>query len=110
MKTVNNDVFLSKISQRIKNGDFDTYLTLPFMTRHLLHITIKSKLDKKLETGGTPILSDNEIKDCLADVKETALNIILCYIKNGFMVRTETGLEFTEKGHKIFRVAMNSKS
>lgn len=108
MKSINNDVFLSKISQRIKNGDFDTYLTLPFMTRDLLQLTIKGKIDKKITTGGTPILSDTEIKECLNDVKETALNIIVCYIKNGFMIRTETGLEFTERGQLAVKAAYRS--
>ena len=31
MKNINDDVFLSKINERIKAGDFDTYLIFPFM-------------------------------------------------------------------------------
>jgi len=48
MKNLNNDVFLNKITQRIKNGDFDTQLSLPFMTKELLYISIKNKLQKKI--------------------------------------------------------------
>jgi len=105
MKTINNDVFLNKISERIKNGDFDTYLTLPFMTRNLLQTTIKAKLNKKIKSGATPILNDTEIRECLNDVKETALNIIMCYIKNGFIIRTENGFEFTKKGYLAIKAA-----
>jgi hypothetical protein len=108
MKKINDDVFLSKITQRINSGDFDVYFTIPFMTRDLLFHCVKGKLDKKITTGGTPILNDNDLKDCLEEVKETALNIIACYIKNGFMVRTETGLEFTEKGNLAIRAAYKS--
>jgi len=108
MKSINNDVFLNKISQRIKNGDFDVYLTVPFMTRDLLSHVIKGRLDKKITTGGTPILSDTEIKDCLAETKETAVNIIATYLKLGFMVRTETGFEFTEKGYLAIKAAYKS--
>lgn len=108
MKNINNDVFLNKISQRIKNGDFDVYLTIPFMTRDLLQFSIKGRIDKKHATGGTPILNDAEIKDCLAEVKETALNIIAVYLKSGFMVRTEEGLEFTEIGYKAIKAAYKS--
>jgi hypothetical protein len=47
MKNINNDVFLNKITQRIKNGDFDTYLTFPLMTRELLFLSIKARITKK---------------------------------------------------------------
>jgi len=105
MKNINNEVFLNKIMQRIKSGDFDKYLTLPFMTRDLLVQIIKGRLTKKIDTGGTPILSDNDLKECIADVKETALGIIVLYIKLGFIEKTETGYEFTEKGHLAVKAA-----
>jgi len=105
MKNINNDVFLSKIMQRIKNGDFDAYLTLPFMTRDLLVTTIKGRLTKKIDTGGTPILSDVELKDCLADVKEAAVYIVALYLKLGFMIKIETGYEFTPKGNLALKAA-----
>jgi len=97
MKNINDNVFLNKIGQRIKLGDFDVYLTIPFMTRDLLFFSIKGKLEKKISTGGTPILNDIEIKECLLDVKDTAVNIIKCYIKLGFMEKTEEGFIFTKK-------------
>jgi hypothetical protein len=108
MKNLNTDVFLNKITQRIKNGDFDVYLTLPFMTRELLYLSIKSRIDKKISTGGTPILNDNEVKDCLAEVKETAVNIVATYLKMGFMVRTEDGFEFSPKGYLAIKAAYKS--
>ena len=108
MKNLNNDVFLSKITQRIRHGDFDTHLTLPFMTRDLLFSSIKGRIDKRVATGGTPILNDNEIKDCLAEVKETAMNIISIYLKLGFMKRTEAGFEFSDKFYLAIKTAYKS--
>lgn len=108
MKNINNDVFYNKIMQRVKNGDFDVYFTIPFMTRDLFSRSLKGRLDKKSNTGGTPILSDVEIKDCIAETKETAVNIIATYLKQGFMVRTETGFEFTEKGYLAIKAAYKS--
>jgi len=108
MKNINNDVFLNKIEKRIKNGDFDAYLTLPFMSRDLLIQTIKGRLKKKIDTGGTPILSDNDLKECIGDVKETAVFICAIYLKLEFMVKTETGYEFTEKGHLAVKAAYRS--
>jgi len=109
MKNINNNnVFFSKILQKVKNGDFDTYLTLPFMTRDLFLNSVKGRLDKKIATGGTPILSDSDLKDCLAETKETATYIIALYIKLGFMVRTETGFEMTEKMQLAIKAAYRS--
>jgi hypothetical protein len=107
MKNINDDVFLNKINQRIKNGDFDVYFTIPFMTRDLLYSSLKGKINKKISTGGTPILNDAEIKDCISETKETAANIIAVYIKFGFIIRTELGFEFTEKVYQAIKLAYN---
>jgi len=103
MKGINDNVFIIKLIQRINKGDFDVYLNLPFMSRDLFLSTIKTKLKEKILVGNKPILSDVEIKDCIAEVKETALNIIALYLKLEFIVRTETGIEFTEKGLKAIK-------
>jgi len=108
MKNINNNVFFSKIQQRVKNGDFDAYLTLPFMTRDLFLTSVKGRLDKKIATGGTPILSDADLKDCLAETKETASYIVALYLKLGFIVRTETGFELTEKMQTAIKAAYRS--
>lgn len=108
MKNINNDVFLNKINQRIKHGDFDTYLNFPFMSRDLLSASIKGRIEKRISSGGTPILNDNEIKDCIAETKETALSIILIYIKFGFIVKSEEGYVVTEKMQLAIRTAYRS--
>ena len=106
MKNINNDVFLNKITQRIKNGDFDTYLTLPLMTRELLFLSVKGRIDKRISTGATPILSDAEIKDCLAEVKETAVSMIALYLKLGFIKQNDVGeFEFTPKWNIAIKAA-----
>jgi len=105
MKNLNNDVFLNKISERIKNGDFDVYMIFPFMSRELLFTSIKNNIKKKILTGGTPILNDIELKDCISEVKELAANIIAIYLKFGFIVRTDTGFEFTKLGKTAIRVS-----
>jgi len=109
MKNINNEVFLSKINQKINNGDFDMYLTIPFMSRDLLYLTIKGKITKKIATGGTPILNDSEVKECLADVKETSVYMLLIFTQLGFIEKTETGFEFTAKGELAVRSAYTLK-
>lgn len=108
MKKLNDNVFLNKIVQRIKNGDYDEKLVYPFMTRELLFNAIKSRLDKKIATGGTPILNENEVKECISDTKETALNIIALYLKLGFMEKTDNGYQFTKKWNSAVKAAYRS--
>jgi len=108
MKNINSDVFLNKITQRIKNGDFDTYLTLPLMTRELLYLSIKGRITKKIDTGATPVLSDVEVKDCLAEVKETAASMISLYLKLGFIKRNDNGFEFTPLWNLALKTAYKS--
>ena len=108
MKNINNDVFLSKITQRVKDGDFDVYLTLPFMTQELFINSLKGRITKKIDTGGTPILSDTEIRDCIAETKETAVFIVAIYLKLGFMEKIEDEFVFTEKGYLAIKTAYKS--
>jgi hypothetical protein len=105
MKKLNDNVFLNKMIQKIKNGEYDEQLTYPFMTRELLFNAIKYRLDKKISTGGTPILNEAEVKECVADTKETSLNIIALYLKLGFMEKTSTGYQYTKKWNSAVKAA-----
>lgn len=98
MENPNNRVFLSKIAQRIKDGDFDKYLSLPFMSKELLYVRIKDRIERKIKTGGTPILTDYEIKECLEETKQTAVATFAMFLKEGLIVKSETGFELTPKG------------
>lgn len=108
MKKLNDNVFLNKMIQKIKNGEYDEQFIYPFMTRELLFNAIKSRLDKKISTGGTPILNDSEVKECISDTKETAINIIAVYLKLGFMEKTSSGYQFTKKWNSAIKAAYRS--
>ena len=101
---INNNVFLTRIIDKIKLGDYDQYLTLPFMTRELLLTSLKAKFERRLETGGTPILSDDEIQDCILQAKETAAMTCSIFAKFGFVERTEDGFKLTDKGELALRI------
>lgn len=103
MENPNNRVFLNKIAQRIKDGDFDRYLNLPFMTKELLYVRIKDRIERKIKTGGTPILTDSEIKDCLEETKQTAVSTFAIFVKQGLIERTEEGYKLTPKGEIAVR-------
>jgi len=98
MTNTNNGVFLRKISEKIKNGDYDKYFTIPFMSQNLLIASIKTKLFKKIAKGNTPVLTDSEIMLCMQEVKETAVNIFSVYIQSGILEKTENGYELSKRG------------
>ena len=107
MKTNNGEVFLSKIGQRIKNGDFDTYLTVPLQTRELFFASLKSKMVKKISVGGSAVLSDNEIKECIKESEDTAIFTINLYFELGFIEKGEDGINITEKGYSAIKESYN---
>jgi hypothetical protein len=92
-------IFLEKLIQDINDGKYDDHLSVPFMTRELILTSFKSKLQKKVESGGTPVLSDADIKNCIHDAKEASGFAFNLYEKFGFLEKTEDGLyEVTRKG------------
>lgn len=105
MKNVNETVFLNKIYEKIKNGEYDEYMTIPFMSRNLFYSSLKTKLNKKISSGGSPILNDSEIKDCLNEIKETAVYIVWIFLKLGFIEKDGENFKFTDKGNQALKTS-----
>jgi hypothetical protein len=99
MRTTNGDLFLIKITQKIKNGDYDDYFTIPFQTKELFLTTIKHKISKRVEKGGLPVLTDTEINECITESWDIAYDLLNTYIGLGFLALTDNGIELTESGH-----------
>jgi hypothetical protein len=99
-----NNIFLVKIIEKIRKGDYDVQLNLPFMNQELLISVIKEKFKRKIESGGTPILNDAEIKDCILQVKETAAYTYFLFIKNGLIEQTNESFKLTKEGEIALRI------
>jgi len=99
-----SQVFLVKIGDKIKNGDYDKEFTIPFMTKELVYFSIKARVDKKLETKATPLLTDAEIKDAIKDAKETATITASLFIKNGILIKGVDGYELSSIAKKAIRL------
>jgi hypothetical protein len=95
------DIFLGRVNVRIEKGEFDNRLDIPFASRKLLRSLIESKIAKKIETSGTPILSENNIEECIEDVRETAASTAAVFLKLGILEKTDGGIKVTEKWAKI---------
>lgn len=101
MNTESAQVFLNKMKDKISKGEYDKEITVPFMKRESVYASIKARVTKKLETGGTPLLSETEIKDAIHDAKEIAAISLSLFSKIGIVEKTETGWVVTPKGEKL---------
>lgn len=104
MKNQQNEVFLNKISSKIKNGEFDEFLTIPFMTKELLFASIKARIDKKIETNATPVLNDTEVKDAVKDAKETAAYTAGIFIGAKIFVKGVDGWELSDVAKRALKM------
>jgi hypothetical protein len=99
MKNDNVKVFLSKIKSKIESAEFDNELTEGFASRKLLYSAVVARIEKKIETKGTPVLSDSEIKECIKDVKEISLTTTALFLKSGILIKDSMGnISLSEKG------------
>jgi len=87
----NNKVFLNNVQDRINDGEFDSYLTLPFMNKKLLMAAIKGKIERRIQKGGTPMLTDAEIIESIQEVKETAGTTFYLLVNNRILVKNDDG-------------------
>jgi hypothetical protein len=98
-------IFLAKIVKRINDGEFDEYITLPFMSQSKLITAVEEKIKKKLEKGATPILSENEIINMIGDMKEASGTAFHLFMKYGFLEATENGYEVSKKGRLALKTS-----
>lgn len=90
---------LKELDTNIKDGKFDEFLTLPFMSRELLHSNLKSKILRKSEKGASPILSDEDIKNTVKDLSEASVSIYAIFKEMGLLEVDENGeMSITKKG------------
>ena len=101
MNTESAQVFLNKMKDKISKGEYDKEITVPFMRRESVYASIKARVTKKLETGGTPLLSETEIKDAIHDAKEIAAISLSLFSKIGIVEKTGAGWVVTSKGEKL---------
>lgn len=97
------NIFLKKIDERIDLGEFDNDLNIPFASRKLLKALIKSKMDKKVKTNATPILSENNIMDCIKEVKETAVTTVALFLEIGILEKVDGEYKVNEKWENFLK-------
>ena len=83
--------FLNKFQGKLDNGEFDQYLTLPFMKKELLLANVKVKVEEKIEKETGSGLSDLEIMDVIKDLKETAGGVFSLMVKYKILEQKEDG-------------------
>jgi ribosomal protein S19E (S16A) len=101
MNAESSHVFLNKMKDKIDKGEYDKEITVPFMKRESIYASMKARVVKKLETGGTPVLTESEIKNAIHDAKEVAAISLALFSKVGIVEKTESGWAVTPRGEKL---------
>jgi len=97
-------IILNKLFEQVDSGQFDNEITLPFMSRELVKSSLKSRMDKKVETGSTPLLSKSEVEEAVQDAKEIAVSTAAIFLEVGILENTEVGIMFSEKWGKHIEI------
>ncbi len=87
----NNDVFLKSFRIKLEAGEYDDQMTLPFMNKKLVYAAVKGKVQRKMEKGAAPILTDAEIKGSIEDAKATSGSTFYLMVKHGILEEKEDG-------------------
>jgi len=95
-------LFLNKIYEKIKNGEFDYAISM-FVSRELIYSSIKARVLQKIETEATPLLTDTQIKDAIKDAQDIGVKTMELFCKIGLIKMTEECFIFPEKYKKLLR-------
>lgn len=96
-------MFLTRMKGKIKRGEYDEYLTIPFASRDLLYSTIMDKVMDKLSKEQNPLLNEREIIECIQVVKETAAETAAVFISKGILTKNEDGYEVNPNIKKLMK-------
>ena len=97
-----NNPFLKSIDDRIESGEFDKSISI-FVPKKLIYSAIKSKVEKKISNGGSPMLTESEVKDAIKDAKEVGEATAKLFLDIGIIKKTDNGLAVNEKLQKILK-------
>jgi len=102
------DVYLTGIKQRIRDGEFDEYLSIPFANKESLIKIIEGKIKQKLIKDATPVLTDTELMTVIVDMREGAVGFYGIMLKYGFFEKYiddngDSKSRMTEKGARAIR-------
>jgi len=96
----NKNIFLDSIKKRIEQGEFDKEFKIPFMNKKLMYDVIKGKINKKIKTDRTPMLTEADLKIILEEMKEASGSAFYLFVQYGILEETEEGYQLSSKGKK----------
>jgi len=97
------NIFLDNIKNKIENGEYDKYLTIPLISRKLIYASIKGRIERHIKKGQAPILSESEILLAINDAKETSSETFKIFVKAGILEKNKNkdGYELTSIGKSL---------
>ena len=101
--------FLNRISEKIDRGEFDNHITIPFINRNLIYASIKTRVNKRIETNANPLRTELEINEAIKDAKDVAVIAASIFLKCGIIKKTKEGFEFSRAWEKYLGLFQNYK-
>lgn len=95
--------FLNKIQKQIKRGEYDEYLTIPFMSKALLYSTIKAEYEARHAESGVLLLTAAEIKYAIETTKITGAEVFKLFVDSGILEKSVDGYQMSKKGKLALR-------
>lgn len=90
-------IVLSRTINKINNGEYDHYLKYPFMTRKLMKALVKERINKEVEQGNNPILSETDIKEIVSDMEETSKETFKAFLNAGILEIKDGHVQLSDK-------------
>lgn len=98
-------MFLTRIKGKIKRGEYNEYLNIPFASKELLCNVVETKVIDKVNKNQNPLLNERELMECVQETIETAAEIASIFIGTGVIEKTENGYDINKSTKKILKDA-----
>jgi hypothetical protein len=96
-----NTTFLEQVKIDINEGSYDKFITMPFMSRNLIYAAIKGRIERRIQSGGTPVLNELEIASSVEEAKETAVTTFMVFMDKGLLEKVDGEYDLTPLGKKL---------
>ncbi|MEG1008944.1 MAG: hypothetical protein RSE41_07665 [Clostridia bacterium] len=94
-------LFLTREKGKIRRGEYDKFLTVPFASKALLFAVMCEEVEKRIKKHINPLLSEEDILNCIETTKIVAASTAGIFLKTGILEKTEEGIKLSEKGKKV---------
>lgn len=103
-------MFLTRLKSKIKKGEYNEYLTIPFASKDMLYSVAEEKVLERVKKGVNPLLNERDMMECVQATISIAVEVAKVYIDSGVLVKTEDGYEVSDKGRLALKLESDNRN